>query len=722
MTETQAPRVQKLPRGGVRVETSAGPIQFGIPPETIKDSMNLGIPIPTHYIIPKVRFDRRRGINVAEFEFPAYFNFFILKRRVNLITTPDGERRIRRVIQETLFGPKHVDLSSEYSPSFPLEMRPDLAREMAYFRKNPFNPTEIMEVETLINFTHFDENGIARVGDDVEVVIDEDEYSIREKGSEVARIRGEVELPSMPSGEVVKTFEPPLFGVTILGYSHGFDPKGKTTGFVLWINRRGLMVDPPINSGALLRQNGIPSGLIDALIVTHCHADHDAGTFQKILEESKIVVMATPTVMGSFLRKYSALSGLDVDTLRRLFIYRPIRLGEPVKHYGGELRFYYSLHSIPAIGFEVYFGGKSFVFSGDTCNFPERVEQMCKEGVLSEGRARFLIDFPWHHTVILHEAGVPPLHTPISTLENLPNDVKDRLYTCHIAETALPPGKNLKIAKAGVENTIRIDVEKPVHSDAIETLLLVGNIDFFRNFDIAKACEVLQIARRKRYPAETTLISEGAVGDRFFIIASGVASVLTADGESKNYTTGDYFGETSLVTGKRRNATIKAITDVEVIEFDHYDFLYMLRGTDIIERMRHLDAMRQERSWEVISANTVLHSMSASQKTQLQAVLRRANFRAGEIVCSASEAAERAILVDEGTFVFQGGEKANLKPFTLGAFLGDFESLQAGSTQSTTLVAQSDASAFEVRRADLVHFFERNPGVHLAFYNTHFVE
>lgn len=41
-------------------------------------------------------------------------------------------------------------------------------------------------------------------------------------------------------------FNPPIFGITVLGGSHGFDPKGSTSGYVIWINCRGIMVDPPI--------------------------------------------------------------------------------------------------------------------------------------------------------------------------------------------------------------------------------------------------------------------------------------------------------------------------------------------------------------------------------------------------------------------------------------------------------------------------------------------
>jgi hypothetical protein len=43
-------------------------------------------------------------------------------------------------------------------------------------------------------------------------------------------------------------------------------------GFVLWVNRRGLMVDPPCFSSAALEDLGIPARFIEGVILTHCHA------------------------------------------------------------------------------------------------------------------------------------------------------------------------------------------------------------------------------------------------------------------------------------------------------------------------------------------------------------------------------------------------------------------------------------------------------------------
>jgi hypothetical protein len=100
-----------LPRGGVIVPTSIGNIQIGMPPDTVKDSITLGVEIPIYYVVPAKRFDFTACLNISEFEFPAYFNFFVRKTQICLICTPDDEMRIRTVFQETLLGPLNYDVS-----------------------------------------------------------------------------------------------------------------------------------------------------------------------------------------------------------------------------------------------------------------------------------------------------------------------------------------------------------------------------------------------------------------------------------------------------------------------------------------------------------------------------------------------------------------------------------------------------------------------------------
>ena len=52
-------RITLLPRGGFVVDTTAGHIQFGIPPETLKDSIAMGMEVPLHYVVPPSPFSLR---------------------------------------------------------------------------------------------------------------------------------------------------------------------------------------------------------------------------------------------------------------------------------------------------------------------------------------------------------------------------------------------------------------------------------------------------------------------------------------------------------------------------------------------------------------------------------------------------------------------------------------------------------------------------------------
>ena len=186
--------------------------------------------------------------------------------------------------------------------------------------------------------------------------------------------------PTQESGSTTPklppTFYPPSFGVTILGNSHGFDPSGSVSGYVLWINGRGLMIDPPPYASATLEREGIRPRTIVAIILTHTHSDHDAGAFQKVLTGSPVVVITTPTIYKSFIRKYSALASLNAAILLRSHRYKPAVIGEDLRFQGATFKFFYSLHSIPCVGFRVEWRGRSIVFSGDHLHDPVMINKL----------------------------------------------------------------------------------------------------------------------------------------------------------------------------------------------------------------------------------------------------------------------------------------------------------------------------------------------------------
>lgn len=65
---------------------------------------------------------------------------------------------------------------------------------------------------------------------------------------------------------------------------------------------------------------------------------------------------------------------------------------------------------------------------------------------MTEARYRTLASTKFDYDIILHEAGVPPIHTPQTVLGNLSSDIKNRMYLVHVAEKDVQKQLGLKIA------------------------------------------------------------------------------------------------------------------------------------------------------------------------------------------------------------------------------------------------------------------------------------
>lgn len=171
-----------------------------------------------------------------------------------------------------------------------------------------------------------------------------------------------------------------------MGTSHGFDAKGNTTGFIIWINGRGLIIDPPANAIDYIRSNGIPLSHINKIILTHCHSDHDSGALRLLIGGTKMELYTTKTIHSSYLRKMKAITDINIE---QCYNFVPVLIGTQIKILGASFLFDYrhhflnfvikkktkllifSFHTIPTIRFKVQFGGKTLSYSSDTHYNPE---------------------------------------------------------------------------------------------------------------------------------------------------------------------------------------------------------------------------------------------------------------------------------------------------------------------------------------------------------------
>ena len=701
--------IRPLTRGGQLI--SWGPLffQVGAYPETIKDTMPISEGVPQIFVVPERLFDPALGVSAAELEFPVYFNFFLKSRKVRFVCRRHQLRPLLRVLKEAVFGPSTLNYAGEYATGADTWGYPDLRKEMNWYKADAKRPRGRLLLKDLFTPLIFDANGEVDVDGYMLTDLGQDRYRLSHEGEShdfCHQSPGRIRFDDSPEEGY---FAPPALGLTILGSGHGFDVRSLTSGFVMWFNGKGVLVDPPVHTTEFLRQQNIDGRLVEDIILTHCHADHDSGTLQKVLQEGRVRIHTTPTVINSFVAKYRSLTGLTGQQFRQLFDYRPIPVGQKVSIAGAEFKFRYMLHSIPTLGFSALYQGRTIAYSCDTLYDPATIGKMAQEGVVSDSRAQDLLNFEWDADLIIHEAGIPPIHTPMAVLAALPEDVKERMYITHVSESAIPPGVGLRLAPPGVANTLRYCVPPPDVSHAQQMLDALAHVDLFHSMSIDRAGEFLRIASYAKYAPGDHLVCAGEKGETFHIILSGEAEIVR-DGQSiKRVGRFDYIGEISLVLDRPRIADVIARSDVEALTILRRDFLDFIRGTEISELFHQAALNKTEGHWSIFEDNRLLQSLSTFQKNQLLAIMVHAELAPREALFEADSPVEYFWLLKSGAVqvTLPTGQKQDIQR---GALLGRIGEDMGADQHGVSAHAQTAVEIYKLPITGMRAFFRANPG------------
>lgn len=750
--------VINLKKGGIIVQTKIGNIQFGMPPETVKDSLNAGLTVPSIYIIPGNRFDKDKTVSAAEFEFPAYFNFFVLRKTIRLICDEETEAAIRMIFQETLQGPKDLSkFKEDFTHDYPESLMPDMEAEQKHFGVNPFTK-EPLAFESIITIVLFDAKGVAVLEDGVSVERKNGIITIKDDDTDVAKFVDKVSIKGKEY-EAFLTFTrehdqiltedlkpgnnediicpqniniqdrplnwiPPDFGVTFLGTGHGFDVKDATSGHIVWINGRGVMVDPPPFSGDALKYYGVSPNLIDKVIVTHVHADHDAGTLQKLLSGYRLELIATPTIMGSFIRKYSAITSMTQKELQKMFEFRPVTIGYPLEVYGAKFRFFYSLHVIPCLGYECEFNGKKIYFSGDTFYDPKGLAELNAKGVLREQRYQTLANPDWSkYDVILHEAGVPPIHTPISNLQLLPDNIRPRISLYHVASKDIPKDSDIKKSVPGFDHSIII-LPKTDGDLKSRNLELICNIPLFKDMPLRRIGDLLNCFKLMRYGENELIFKKGTIGHDFQIVKSGIIRIFDTKVNEiqfeKFYFQGDYFGEAAISNKKKRQANVVAHTECQLLSLSEYDFKWFFGpqstatfdvNTNVMDFATSMYDKRRSPYAEFINNNKFVCKLTQQQKDDINVCLKEYRPKDNEVQWKKDDIqCTFCFFICSGEFMLIGAEKAPGYELKKGQLVGDFPSLLYDKQAISTVKCKTSGMIQQLEKIAFLDFVSKSPG------------
>ena len=116
---------------------------------------------------------------------------------------------------------------------------------------------------------------------------------------------------------------------------------------------------------------------------------------------------------------------------------------------------------------------------------------------------------------------------------------------------------------------------------------LVRGVPFFAPLSQITAERIARRLVPLTYPAGAAIVTEGAPGDRFYLLEHGTVVVSAGGREVDRQGRGGYFGEVALLLAVPRTATVRAVTKVDAYGLERDDFLEAVTGQEASRGAAH---------------------------------------------------------------------------------------------------------------------------------------
>ncbi|MFN8527890.1 MAG: cyclic nucleotide-binding domain-containing protein [Anaerolineae bacterium] len=209
-----------------------------------------------------------------------------------------------------------------------------------------------------------------------------------------------------------------------------------------------------------------------------------------------------------------------------------------------------------------------------------------------------------------------------------------------------------------------------------------------------------------RYTAGTVIVKQGTRADGFYIISKGQVEIVKENEGETPYAiatlhAGQYFGEVGLRTGSKRTATVRALSDVELLKLDQYEFEDLV--SDSAMSREQIDQMINQRL-EMVHQHYVSQALPTLGEKDLARVMQQAeseSFEPGQVIVKQGDTAEMFYIITAGEVDVVNEEAGGevISELHEGRYFGEM-GLRSGGKRSATVIARSHVEVLKLDHSE----------------------
>jgi len=208
-------------------------------------------------------------------------------------------------------------------------------------------------------------------------------------------------------------------------------------------------------------------------------------------------------------------------------------------------------------------------------------------------------------------------------------------------------------------------------------------------------------------PGEIIFNYDDYTSSFFSILEGELAALVKAKEGGEIYfqiKAGNFFGEMGLISGRRRSATVKAITDCVLIETPRRSMLKLINSVESVRRK--LDGVSMKR----VVRNCLTNTLPESELNYLLQGATIKRYKAGDVLFHQGDNADGLYLIRRGSIIISritGGKEDVLSYVVTGNYVGEM-ALVSDKPRTATARAASATEVVLLRTSAVISVLERN--------------